>query len=307
MVEEKEKKVENKKENENQEVQKEETPNQFHLSTGKKIILIGILCIILLFLYSGIWIHKNIIIKEYAIIEPTLPSNFNGLKITQFSDIHFGRTTNETEVEKMVKQINLTNADIVIFNGDLFDEQIILSDKSIDFLKNTLKNIKAKQKKYAIIGDSDYKDIEKYKDIMTTAGFKILENENDLVFYEGNNPILIMGITSTQKQEPNFETLWKTDIQNVIYKILIVHEPNIINHLNGYHPDLILAGHSLGGLISLPKIGGIIKKDDTDGYEAGYYEENGIKLYVTTGLGTEQIPFRFLNPPSIQFYRFYNY
>lgn len=273
----------------------------------KKIIILFLFLFLLIFFYTRFWIHTFLTIEEYPIIEETLPSNFNGLKILQFSDIHFGRTTNESEMEKLVEEINLTNPDIIIFSGDLLDSSINLSDKNIDFLKDTLSKTKAKQKKYAVMGDSDYLNIEVYKTIMTSAGFKILENQNELIFHDSNTPIQIAGIPSIQKENINLENTFKTTVNNVAYRILIAHEPTIIDELGNTKVNLILSGHSLGGLISIPGMGGILKKEYTSEYQKGIYKKNDTTLYVSSGIGTEKYSFRFLNNPSINLYRFYNY
>jgi hypothetical protein len=284
----------------------ENTESTKKFSLLKKIGLIFIFIVVIIFCYSGFWTHKLIMIKEYAIVEESLPSNFNGLKIVHFSDIHFGKTTNEKELEKVVKEINLTNPDIVIFSGDLFDEGINLSDKNIDFLKKTLSLIKAKYQKYTIKGDNDYQNIEKYEEIMKEANFKVLNHKNELIFMEGSSPIQIAGVPSLQKEELNLNNLYQTDINNVAYKILIAHEPVIINSVKE-EVNLILCGHSLGGLINFPYIGPLLKKEYTEEFQEGYYKVNNTSMYVSSGIGTENIRFRFNNAPSINLYRFYNY
>ncbi len=273
----------------------------------KKIILFSVIGLILLFCYSYIWIHKFITITETAIIEEKLNPNWNGFKIVQFTDIHFGKTTNEKEIEKMVNQINLTKGDIVVFTGDLFDNSINLSDKNIDFLKSSLKKINAKLMKLAIRGDSDYKNIELFNEIMNETGFKILENENVLIFDNGINPIQISGISSIQNQEYNLQKTLETTEQNINYKILLAHEPEILNEINTKEIDLILSGHSLGGLIDIPYLGGLIDKPKTGKYTKGKYEKDDTIMYVSSGIGTENLSLRFNNTPTINLYRFYNY
>lgn len=273
----------------------------------KKIGILLILILMITFGYARFWIHKFITIQEYPITVETLPSTFNGLKIVQFSDIHFGRTTNEAEVEKMVSEINRTNPDIVIFSGDLFDSSINLTDKNIDFLKSALSKIQAKQKKYAIKGDSDYLNIEAFEQIMSETNFKILDGQNELFFNGSNTPIQIAGIPSIQKEEINLENTFKTDVNNVAYKILIAHEPTIIKELGNTKVDLILSGHSLGGLVSIPYLGEIFKKTYTDEFQKGYYKKDDTTMYVSSGIGTEELSFRLFNQPSINLYRFYNY
>lgn len=289
----------------NNNLETETKENRPH-SLLKKAGVIILILFILLFCNSRFWIHKTIQIKEYPIIIESLPSYFNGFKITHFSDIHYGRTTNELELQKMVEKINLTNADIIVFTGDLFDNGINLSDKNIDTLKNSLSKINAKQKKYAIKGDNDLEKEDTYTEIMTSAGFQILENQNELIFHQGNTPIQMIGISSLQK-EKNLKESSKTTEANIALKILLSHEPIIIEELNDEKIDLILSGHSLGGLINLPYIGPILKKENTNNYQNGFYELSGTKMYVSSGIGTEKYSFRFQNKPSINLYRFYNY
>lgn len=286
------------------EEKKEETKKSSWL---KKLFIITSILLLILFCYSRLWIHKFIKIEEYPIIIENLPSNWNGFKIVHFSDIHYGKTTNESELDKMIKEINLTNPDIVIFTGDLFDNSINLTEKSIDHLKNKLPEIKARITKLTIRGDNDYKDIELYNQIMTTAGFEILENNNTLIFDKGTIPIQIAGISSTQKQEYDLKKSFESTQNQIDYKILIAHEPDIIDQITDESINLILSGHSLGGHIYLPNIGGLIKQNHTNNYQKGLYQKNNTSMYVSSGLGTEKINFRFLNSPSINLYRFYNY
>ena len=59
-------------------------------------------------------------VKEYKIINNNI-GNFYGLKIVHVTDLHYGMT-NEKKLKKLVKEINLTKPDIVLFTGDLVDK-----------------------------------------------------------------------------------------------------------------------------------------------------------------------------------------
>jgi len=157
------------------------------------------------------------------------------------------------------------------------------------------------------MGDHDYSNEELFQNIMQNAGFQILNNQNELVFYEGNTPIQIIGISSIQKEDINLETIFQNKETNIASTILIAHEPATIDLLKNNQVDLMLCGHSFGGFIKLPFLGGILQKNNINGYIDGFYEINQTKLYVSSGIGTETYPFRFLNPPSINLYRIYNY
>lgn len=284
---------------------KEETVKKLSLIQKTGIVILGIL--ILFFCYARIWIHSFLIVEEFPIIEESLPSNWNGFKIAHFSDIHFGKTTNELEIDNLVEKINSTKADIVVFTGDLLDESIILPEKSIDYLKDSLKKITANLMKLAVPGDNDYINSELFQEIMTEAGFQILDNQNVLVLQNGTSIMQIAGISSIQKSEYDVTKSFESSETNIDYKILLAHEPEILDEVSNEEINLILSGHSLGGLIRFPYIGNIWKKNYTSDYQKGKYQKDDTTMYVSSGIGTEIYNYRTFNTPSISLYRFYNY
>ena len=88
---------------------------------------------------------------------------------------------------------------------------------------------------------------------------------------------------------------------NAVYKILLTHEPDIIDNTNIF--DLVLAGHSHNSQINLPIIRDFTKIDGAKKYYLPYYKVNNTNLYISGGLGTSNYKLRFLNKPSINFYR----
>lgn len=265
-----------------------------------------IMLILIVFSYMYFVETKLLVTHEYAIINSSIPNSFNGFKIVQFSDIHFGRTTNEKEVSKLVETINLNKPDILVFTGDLFDSYINLSEENINFLKTELGKTTAILGKYAIKGDSDYLNNGKYEEIMEAAGFKILTNENIPIYYQENVPIFLSGMPSASHQEQDVTKAFSKDIEGNYYQIILIHEPLLFHDVKG-QANLVLAGHTLGGLINIPFVGGIIKKENTSNYTFGKYTSNSSTLFVSNGIGTENISLRFNNIPSINLYRLYNY
>lgn len=119
----------------------------------KKILLFLILFILGFYLYIR-YVEPNwITVQEQAIYDENLPSSFDGLKITHFSDILYGETIDAQNIAKIVAKINELNSDIVLFSGDLFNDTYQLNNQDIEQLKENFKNIHANIKKYAVIGD----------------------------------------------------------------------------------------------------------------------------------------------------------
>lgn len=284
----------------------EENKNSKH----KLIVILGILIILItsVILYSRYVATKGLQIIEDSVVDKDLPTSFNGFKIVQFADIHYGKTTNLEDVKNVVNNINKLNPDIVIFTGDLFDKNIKVNEKEITKLKDEFAKIDASINKYAVKGDNDYKQITDFETIFKYANFTILDNSNEMIYYKDTTPIKIVGTTSLLKSKIDYVSAFNTfGDENKYFTILISHEPNIIEHVKDYDINLLFAANSLGGLINIPFVGGVIKFDGSNNYTKGYYKVDNTQMYVNSGIGTQKYNFRLFNRPSINLYRLYNY
>ena len=272
----------------------------------KKVFLTIFFFILIIVVYSSFIGTKLIEINEYKVESNTLPESFHGLKIVQFSDIHYGTTINKKELDNITEKINNLKPDIIFFTGDLLDKNITITDEIKKELISSLNNLECTLYKYAIYGDEDLENDE-YKDILNNSNFKLLEDHSTLLYYEDITPIEITGynpiITS-----PNYTILTNyVDEQDTTnyYKIVLSHEPDSIDKFINYNPNLVLTGHSLGGLIKLPYLKPIFLKENSKKYYENYYKLNNTDFYISNGLGTSGINARFNNHPSINLYRFY--
>lgn len=273
-----------------------------------KILFLLILITSCFFLYIRYIGTKGLKVKEYAIIDTKIPSNFYGLKIVQLSDIHYNVTTNKKDLKKIVNEINLLKPDIVILSGDLFDKNIEYSKKDYEDLVDILSSIDYNIDKYAIKGEDDLNN-QNWESIINDSNFKNLNNKYEFIYSNGIEPILLIGIESNYKNSNIKETLNSIYSEiNIEYKysILVLHEPDFIDEIDYSKFNLILAGHSHNGQIVLPFIGGIIKDKYSKKYYAEYYELNSTKIFISSGIGTSKYKFRFLNKPSINLYRLRN-
>ncbi len=258
-----------------------------------KFFSLLIIIVFCFYLYGRYINTKSFKVIETPIYDKNLSPDYNGFKIAHFSDIHYGRTINETELKKIVKELNNLNADIVIFTGDLFDYKKI-SNQDKKLMIKYLSEIKAKLYKFAIIGDYDKLYLSDYQEILTESNFLLLNNSSKLVYYDSTTPLNFIGLTDN-----------KSDlITNDYYNILLFHEPDLIKDIKNI--NLAFAGHSLGGQFKIPFIGGIRKIKGATTYIESYYKINNTELFISNGLGTQDISMRLFNSPSITLYRLYN-
>ena len=261
-----------------------------------KIIIFIFLLFFLLFLYARYINTSGLKVKEIAVVDEEMSEDYNGFKIVHFSDLHYGRTTDEKNLNHVVEKINELKPDIIVFTGDLFDYDDV-SDQDIELITNYFKELEARLFKFAVIGDYDKKYLEDYQMILADSGFTLLDNTAKLVYDNSSTPINFVGLTNTD----NINSLY----ENNYFTITLVHQPDSIQDIQ--NSNLVLAGHSLGGQIKIPFLGGIIKKDGANIYLNDYYLVDDQKLYVSNGIGTQDFSFRLFNQPSITLYRLYNY
>ncbi len=279
----------------------------------KKIIIIlsiilGILGIIL---YSRFIETSLFETKEYKISNVNLANDFSGLKIIHISDIHYGRITTTKMIKKIIKEVNLIKPDIIVITGDLIDKDATLTEKDISFLKDSLAKLESKYGKYAIYGNHDITySREKIEEIYKYSNFKLLVNDYDIIYGKRNEALFIGGLDSLLEGEQNIEKTMSyfNDHEDILYKILLVHEPDSTDNILEKYPNtnLILAGHSHNGQVRLPLIGAIYTPSGSKKYYDNYYKINETDLYISSGIGVSRINFRLFNKPSINFYRIYN-
>ena len=261
-------------------------------------------------LYSRYIGTTGLNIKEYSLKYTKLSDDFYGLKIVHITDIHYGRTTNKKELENLVNKINLVKPDIVILSGDLFEVDIDYSESDQNTIIDLLSKIDSNIGKYAIKGDTDN---DMWENVITSSGFKNLNNTYDLVYTNNNNYILLAGMDSNISNKTSIEEklgsvnefLNSTELKPN-YSILVMHEADYINDFDYSNYNLILAGHSLNGQMRLPFIGPLFRFEGSKKYYNSYYKLKGTKLYISSGIGTYKYSFRLNNRPSFNFYRLIN-
>ena len=267
-----------------------------------KILFFIIFILIIILLYSRFIGTKGLKVKEYKIVNENFTDNFYGLKIVHITDLHYGNTTNNSDLKKIVDKVNLIKPDIIVFTGDLLDKD--LNNEELEEFKDILNNMKSNIKKYAVNGNHD----ENFSEILKETGFTDLNNNYDSLYNSNNSVILFSGINTNDDINDAIKNInnFLGDEQNtnkIIYKIMLMHEPDKILDFDYNNYDLILAGHSHNGQITIPFIGSLYKPNGSKKYYKEYYELEDTKLYISGGIGTSTLKFRLFNKPSINLYR----
>ena len=297
------------KEKEEQEVREKEKKKK-----QKKKIMIGIvgaiLAIFALLYYSRFIATSGLVVREYKVENSKLPASFYGLKIVQFSDLHYGSTIDNAYLQNLVKKINELRPDILVFTGDLIDKDTNVTEEVTNEVKTALSQMEAKIGKYAVSGNHDYL-YDGFRQIIEEGGFQYLDNTYDLIYYQGYDPILITGMSDSGQYQNDIDQAFsyfkQEDSKKNIFTISLFHEPDdITSILAKYNVDLALAGHSHNGQVRIPFLPPIVTVKGAKKYNEPYYRVKDTDLYISGGLGTSNFKFRLFNRPSINLFRVVN-
>jgi predicted MPP superfamily phosphohydrolase len=231
----------------------------------------------------------------------TIPEDVEELKIVFFTDTHFGKYYSQEKVTRLVDFINEQSPDFVIFGGDLIDsykrDQELLN---IEKLSSSLKKIKATYGKIAVYGNHDYGGGSEpiYEKIMTGGGFKVLRDD-ELTFSDLNLSIVGYDDFLLGTVDPN-----RYKLPDAPFRIVVTHEPDVVDNIRASGSLLVLAGHSHGGQVTIPFMKRVLRPG-AEKYIKGQYDLSktitgcDATMVVSQGIGMTLKPFRFLNPPNI--------
>lgn len=238
----------------------------------------------------------GIVVKEYPFYNIKITDDFHGVKVVQFSDIHFGEFTEKGKIDELIKLINNTNPDIVVFTGDLVDVNYAVNLTDQEYLISSFKKINASLGKYAIKGEEDS---DSFDTIFNNSGFEILNNEVRKI-YINDSYINLIAVDNNYGVYPTL----LNNYDGSKFSIAITHfSDNSDNIVNTFAPDIILAGNSHNGQVRIPFIGPMMKRIGSKKYIDSYYKINDTELYISSGIGNTKYNMRLFNHPSINFFR----
>jgi uncharacterized protein len=241
--------------------------------------------------------------REVRLVERSLhvsrgPDRLNPpLKIAFISDLHVGPTTPVELLERACEMVP-EDANIVVIGGDFV--YLGFTSEKEEILRRLFGKLPRSAQKFAVLGNHDrWADIYALRVFLAHTEVRLLVNSS-VRLKKPYGDIAIVGIDDTWTGEPNIDTALRF-CSEAKHLIGVCHSPDGAVLCTDPRFRILLAGHTHGGHVAW-KEGhpiiyppGLVRRE----YIAGYHQRGPVPVYVSTGLGSTECPFRLNATPEI--------
>lgn len=268
-----------------------------------KIIILSLLALAVTSIIYGLYCSNTIKIKNYSISTDKLNTS---TKFVFISDLHckeYGDKNSEL-VSKIKEQSPL----FIAVGGDMVNKYS--SDDHV--MRELLPQLADIAPTYCILGNHELilKDEINFKNDINSTSAKLLDNE--MVTIEANGEKILLGGMSDfpyyEFNAPDYDTperyFWDDfkDKSKNGYSILLHHQPEYLESImQDSNVDLVMCGHTHGGAVQIPFIGGLFAPNQGffPKYDKGEFDLYDTKMIISAGLGDAYPVLRLNNCPEI--------
>lgn len=238
----------------------------------------------------GIYCDNTIAITNYCVNNTKNDAKLKFVVITDLHNKEYGEKN--ADLAELVKE---QNPDFIAVCGDMVNR----SDPDTTKMKDVLEKLSKIAPTYCCLGNHERDNAAKFgtdfKSETNSTGAVLLDNEY-IKFTKNGKSVLIGGMSDypyyefyTPDDDVPSRTLWKEFAEKAKnnFTILLHHQPEYIaEDAKKTDIDLIVCGHTHGGQIQLPFIGGVIAPNQGlfPKYDKGEFDLDGTKMIVCAGL-----------------------
>jgi predicted MPP superfamily phosphohydrolase len=218
-----------------------------------------------------------------------LPEDLRGLRIVQTSDLHIGNGMQGRRLERLVVRVNALDPDLVVMTGDIFDFDPAFLERGA----RALAGLRTRYGVFAVLGNHDtYVGSEQVAEALGDYAPDLRLLRKEVVRLPLSAPLYLAGIddpgrdwTARGVDNPDLQVLAE-ELPCDGPTVLLVHRPEAFPQAARLGFPLVLAGHTHGGQLALPSLGGRLNLARlVTRYHRGLFRENGSVLYVNRGVG----------------------
>jgi len=241
-------------------------------------------------------------VRELDVPLPGLPLDLDGLRILQISDIHLSAFLHESELARVIDMARELRPHVAVVTGDLISSRADPLDACI----RQLARVKSDAGTFGCMGNHErYARAERYVvEAGARAGIRFLRGQAQTLRF-GNSDLHLAGVDyqSLADRGHYLRGAERLVVPGAV-NVLLSHNPDVfpVAARQGY--DLVLAGHTHGGQVTVEILDPFINPARFfTPYVYGLFRWGNSAAYVTRGIGTIGIPTRIGAPPEISVLR----
>ncbi|PZD96785.1 metallophosphoesterase [Paenibacillus sambharensis] len=242
------------------------------------------LILILSLMAHGTYNAFSPVVRTYDIKMDKGASSLDTLNIVMAADTHFGLLSGKGHAERLVKEVNALNPDLILLPGDLFDDDIQpFLDQNIG---ETLSGLRAPYGIYATLGNHDKHDgtMQELIEALEQSGITVLYDE--ALSIQGELTLVGRKDRIDPDRLPLNALMDGVDPDKPV--ILLDHQPYDLDIAEQEGIDLMVSGHTHRGQL----FPGSLITDAIYENDWGYLQKGQMHSVVTSGFGFWGPPIR---------------
>lgn len=239
----------------------------------------------------------------------SLPREYESLEHTRIAfvtDFHVGgpgpSTRNTIEA---IARIRTWRPHLVLLGGDYFDQGNFITTTVFDGLAGL-------QPVFAVLGNHDYRqglpNARRIAGFLAERGVRVLRNERVLLDLPDGRGLELIALDDPYTGLHDITLL--TQPSNTRPRLLLAHSPSVLEAVPVGSADLGLFGHTHWGQVRLNWSRWLnpldaawyldkIRKKPHARFQRGWFWVRGMLVYVSSGIGQTQLPFRLFAQPEV--------
>ena len=237
-------------------------------------------------------------VKRYDFYSYDLPQDLDGFKIGFAADFHYESRFTRKRLSQLVGTLQEMNADVLLLGGDYIGR----NGGDMDTLFAQLAQVKTPYGTYGVMGNHEWKTDEVHQRVIASMkryGVVPMENEAYRLM-KGDTSLVICGVKNPFDLKHNVPSPSES-FDSREFVVLVTHTPDYIEDTSVANANLVLAGHTHGGQVSL-------FRSYTPAHFSKYgnrfltglkKNSQGVPIIITNGIGTSRKDIRLFTPSEV--------
>jgi len=273
--------------------------------------------LLIFFLLIGILYYDSntrLVTTEFKLSYPNLPDAFDGYRIVLLADLHGAEHGDDNE--RLIEAVKAADPDIIAIAGDLIDRYQAAKpvEKQLEIAQTLVSQLVTVAPVYYVTGNHEWDSgmVRSLLEMLRDSGVDVLQNKYRLLERSaasgentGSGSIILAGIEDPSgpadmiKPSEFIEKI--KDNEDADFILVLYHRNYNLSLFSRLGVDLVLSGHSHGGMVRLPFTDGLIgpQMELFPTHTSGVYTSGATDMVVSRGLGNQLGWTRFLNNPEV--------